>query len=116
MSYRVVAPLVLARDHNGSTHHCYAGAHIDWLPEDQKHLFLELGLVEKISAEKPASDPPVDGGESDGSHKPHAAATKAELIAWLVDHAVRPDGSDYTAGSLQPTNKDDLWALIDAVD
>lgn len=117
MAYRVVAPLVLARDHNGSTHHCYAGAHIEWLPEDQKHLFLELGLVEKIGAEPaPVADPPVDAGDSDGSGKPHAAATKAELIAWLVEHAVRPDGSDYTAGSLQPQNKDELWALIDAVD
>ena len=32
-----------------------------------------------------------------------------------MEHAVKPDGSDYTAGALQPLNKDELRALIDAV-
>ena len=104
MTYRVTAPLVLAVDQGGQTHHVYFGGVIDWLSDDQHDYFLSEGLVVHLDAPTPA--------EGD---KPHAAATKSELIAWLVDHAVKPDGSDYTAGSLQPQNKDDLWTLIDAV-
>ena len=103
MSYRVVAPLVLAVDPDGQTHHVYAGGVIDWLGEEQRSRFLAEGLV--VDVDNPTDD----------DAKPHAAATKAELIAWLVDNAVRPDGSDYTAGALQPHNKDELWAMIEAV-
>ncbi len=106
MTYKVVAPVVLAVDFNGQTHHVYAGGVIDWLSDEQKAFFLADGLV--------VTDEDAPAADGDG---PHAAATKAELIAWLVDHAVRPDGSHYTAGSLQPMNKHDLGALIDdAVD
>lgn len=104
MTYKVVAPVVLAVDPDGQTHHVYAGGVIDWLSERQKDLFLADGLV--------VAD---DDTPADGDGKPHAAATKAELISWLVDNALRPDGSDYTSGALQPQNKDELWALIDAV-
>lgn len=104
MTYKVVAPLVLAVDPDGQRHHVYAGGVIDWLPEDQKSYFLAEGLV--VDVDQPPSS--ADG-------KPHAAATKAELIAWLVDNAVKPDGGDYTPGGLQPHSKDELRALIDAV-
>lgn len=103
VTYRVVAPLVLAVDPDGQTHHVYAGGVIDWLREDQRDRFLSEGMVVHV-------DPPPAEGD-----KPQAAATKAELIAWLVEHAVRGDGSDYTAGSLQPQNKDELWKLVEAV-
>jgi hypothetical protein len=105
VTYKVVAPLVLAVDPGGQTQHVYGGGVIDWLSEVQRDYFLAEGLVVHLDA-----PPPAEGD------KPHAAATKAELIAWLVDHAVKPDGGDYTTGALQPHNKDELWALIDAVD
>ncbi len=107
MTYRVTAPLVLAVDQGGRTHHCYEGAVIQWLSPVQKAHFLEAGLVADLGTSEP-HHPEADG-------EPHATATKAELIAWLVEHAVKPDGSDYTAGALQPLNKDELRALIDAV-
>lgn len=107
MSYQVTAPLVLVRDGAGQVHHAYEGAVIQWLsPEQAKHL-LSVGQVVEIHSAEADGD---DGGV------PHAAATKAELIAWLVEHAVKPDGGEYTAGALQPLNKDELRALIEAVD
>lgn len=107
MTFRVTAPLVLALDQGGRTHHYYEGAVIGWLSAEQKAHFLEAGLVVDLGASEPHH------AEADG--EPHATATKAELIAWLVENAVKPDGGDYTAGALQPLNKDELRALIDAV-
>lgn len=111
MTYRVVAPLVLVVDQVGQTHHVYAGGVIDWMSDRQRKRFVGEGLVVQTSAPAPA---PAVAGE-DGT-KPHAAATKAELIAWLVEYADKPDGNSYTAGALQPQNKDELWQLIDAVE
>lgn len=108
MTYRVTAPLVLALDQGGRTHHHYEGAIINWLSPEQKSHFLDAGLVVDLGPDESRRHPEDDG-------KPHAAATKAELIAWLVDNAVKPDGGEYTAGSLQPHSKDELRALIDAV-
>lgn len=105
MTWKVVAPLVLAAGPDGQVSHVYAGGVIDWLSDAQRDHFLAEGLVVAVSA--------AAGADGD---KPHAAATKAELIAWLVDNAVKPDGGDYTAGALQPLNKDELRDLIDAVD
>lgn len=108
MTYTVTAPVVLAVDQGGQTHHVYRGGVIDWLSDTQRAFFLAEGLVTDGSGAPPASAPGSGG-------KPDLAATKPALIAWLVDNAVRPDGSDYTAGALQPQNKDELWSLIDAV-
>ena len=105
MTWKVVAPLVLAADPDGQVHHVYAGGVIDWLSVAQRDHFLAAGLVVDVD------QPPADADEV-----PHAAATKAELIAWLVENATKPDGGEYTAGALQPLNKDELRALIEAVD
>jgi hypothetical protein len=110
VSYQVVAPLVLAVDPDGHTHHVYEGGVIEWLSDAQRAHFLAEGLVE-VAGGAPSSPAPGDDGD-----KPDANATKAELIAWLVDNATKPDGSAYTAGALQPHNKDELRALIDAVE
>ena len=103
MTYVVEAPCVLARDQRGNCHHKYEGDTIPWLSDEQAAQFIAAGLIEKATDTDPG-----DGG-------PPAGATKNELIAWLVDNAVRGDGSDYTAGSLQPQNKDELWKLVEAV-
>lgn len=105
MTWKVTAPLVLAVNPDGQVDHVYSGGIIDWLSDEQKAHFLAEGLVVDI-------DRPQSGAED----APHAAATKSELIAWLVEHAVRDDGGEYTAGALQPLNKDELRALIEAVD
>lgn len=48
-TYRVVAPLVLAKDAKGLIHHVYQNGTIEWLSDEQAQMFLELGLVEKIN-------------------------------------------------------------------
>jgi hypothetical protein len=111
VTYRVTAPLVLAKDKEGKVHERYEGAVIDWLPPEQVEHFLGASLVERIG-----NVPAGDGSAEAVGGKPDADATKAVLIAWLVDNAVDEDGSDYTAAKLQPLNKGALWELIDAVE
>lgn len=127
MSYVVDAPLVLARDQEGRVHHRYQGAVIDWLSDEQAEHFLGLGLVHKVGDE-PAADPSepdsADAGnggdlgsaDSADSGKPASDATNKVLVAWLVDNAVKEDGSDYTQSELKPLNKAALWELINAIE
>lgn len=46
--WRVIAPLVLARDGRGLLHYAYHGALLPWLSPEQEAWFLELGLVERV--------------------------------------------------------------------
>jgi hypothetical protein len=109
MSYIVEAPLVLAKDKEGKVHERYEGAVIDWLSPEQAAHLVSTGLVREVGG--PAADePPAEGG------KPAEDATKADLIAWLVENAVDEDGGDYTESKLQPHNKAQLWDLINAVE
>ena len=56
MGYRVIAPLVVARDQAGMLHHTYEGSYIDWLSDEQAEHFLSLDLVEPAAA--PVEDEP----------------------------------------------------------
>lgn len=109
MSYQVVAPLVLARDKEGKTHHVYQGGVIDWLSDDQAEHFIGTGLVVELDAPDA-----VDEDEGDG--KPPANATNADLVEWIVANVVKDDGSDYTAEELQGVKKADLRAIVDSVE
>lgn len=86
MSYRVTAPLVLAKDQSGLIHHVYQGAVIPWLSDEQEKHFLDSGLVEKVGAKEGpvlaelVTDEPV----AEDGDKPLRTASKA---AW-VDYAV----------------------------
>ena len=121
MSYRVVAPLVLARDQEGRTQHRYEGAVITWLPEDQKRLFLDSGFVVEVG--QPADDAdqgdPIDdagvadGDSTSGTERPASVATKDVLIDWLLEHDTLPDGDKHSRSALQRLNKDELWDLIE---
>lgn len=108
--YRVTAPLVLAVTQDGRFQHVYAGGVVDWLSEEQAAYFSAEHLVELVDAPPAAPEP---GGFDDSV--PDAAATKAELVEWLVDNAVDEDGGEYSAGNLTRLNKHELRALIDAV-
>lgn len=112
MTYRVVAPLVLAQDQEGHTHHFYAGEVIPWLSDGQAAHFLESGLVVDVASPADTADPLQEPGDG----KPAANATKPLLVAWLVSNAVKDDGSDYTDGELGTLNKAALWELINAVE
>lgn len=53
--YRVICPLVIAKDQAGRLHHAYKGSVLGWLNDEQREHFLRKGLVEEIpdSAETP---------------------------------------------------------------
>lgn len=108
MSYRVTAPLVIAKDQDGRPYHVYEGGIIQWLSDEQAEHLLGTGLVVEVGASE---------SDSDDDGKPAADATNKELIAWLVANALKPDGSDYTAEELgPPLKKADLRALVDSVE
>lgn len=102
MSYVVTAPLVLAVDQDGQTHHVYKGGVIDWLSDEQAKHFLAEGLV--ADSEQGFDNPADDDG------KPAKVATKAVLVDWLMDHGT------YDRDELEDQTKDELWALIEATD
>lgn len=79
MTYRVTAPLVLARDKEGKVHHVYQNGVINWLPEDQKAHFLDVGLVEKVSG-----SPAVEDDDDSGDGVPLRAAPKAEWVDYAI--------------------------------
>lgn len=106
--YQVLAPLVLAVDQDGKTHHVYQGGVIDWLSDEQAAYFTAEGLVAKVG------DTAADAGDGDSS-TPGVAATKAELVAWIIDNAVHEDGSEYGESELNRLNKHELRDIIDAV-
>lgn len=117
MTYRVTAPLVLAVDEGGHTHHVYEGGVIEWLSDEQAEHFLSEGLAVKLGDAAPVElvDPDtVDSG--DPGDKPAANAKKAELVEWLVDNALKEDGSDYTADELGSLKVAELRALVDSVE
>lgn len=109
MTYRVTAPLVLARDKEGKVHERYESSVIDWLDDDQKRHFLEAKLVEEIGG-TPADDP------NDSGDKPAKTANKADLVEWIVANVAKDDGADYTAEELDGQTKPQLWELIDSVE
>ncbi len=111
MTYRVTAPLVLAVDEGGHTHHVYEGGVIEWLSEAQAEHFLAEGLAVKVGDTTPVVDDPGEGGDG-----PPANAKKAELVAWLVDNAIKEDGSDYTADELSVLKVAELRDLVDSVE
>lgn len=112
MTYRVTAPLVLAVDEGGHTHHVYEGGVIEWLSEAQAEHFLAEGLAVKVGDAPPVVD---DEPAADGD-KPPANAKKAELVEWLVENALKEDGSDYTADDLSAFKVAELRDLVDSVE
>lgn len=58
--YRVVCPLVIAKDQAGKLHHAYKGSMLAWLNDEQREHFLRKGLVEELpvddAPEMPSSD------------------------------------------------------------
>ncbi|ASR84940.1 hypothetical protein SEA_KSQUARED_7 [Mycobacterium phage Ksquared] len=104
MRYRVVAPLVCARDQGGRTHHRYYGEVIEWLPADQAKHLLELGMVEKLgaaAAPEPEDDADDLDDEADVEPQPRAeggaplrAAPKVEWVDYAVSKGVDRDEAE----------------------
>lgn len=75
MSYKVTAPLVLAKDQDGHTHHRYEGAVIHWLNDEQAEHLVAEGMVEE-----------VDGGEDvEEAGPPAKSAPKQDWVDYAVD-------------------------------
>lgn len=79
MSYKVIAPLVLAKDPEGKTHHRYEGEVIQWLSPEQAQHFLGLDLVVEVGKAPAAVAEPAPAGGGDAPEKPKRTAPKA---AW----------------------------------
>lgn len=57
--WKVLAPLVIAKDQTGKLHHAYRGSMLAWLSDEQSAHFLRKGLVEAVgddAPEMPSSD------------------------------------------------------------
>lgn len=113
MSYKVVAALVLAKNQQGLIQYVYEGGVIPWLSDEQAEHFVSSGLVVEIDDPEPEDDEPED--PADGG-KPAEDATNKVLAQWLIDNALKEDGSEYTEAELKPLNKASLWELINAVE
>lgn len=106
MSYQVVAPLVLAQDQSGATHHVYQGGIIQWLSDEQAEHFLAEELVVEIGDEDPVT--------KDGA-KPPKNAGKPVLVDWVVANVVKDDGAEYTEAEAGDLTKPQLWAIVDSI-
>ncbi|MDV6979651.1 hypothetical protein [Mycobacterium intracellulare] len=89
MSYKVVAPLVLAKDREGKTHHRYAEEVIEWLPPDQAAHFLDTGLVVKVGGAAESAN----GGDG-GPDKPKQVAPKADWVDFAVANGLTEDEAE----------------------
>lgn len=94
MSYRVTAPLVLVRDHEGKFHHAYHGAVIKHLDEDQEAHLLGTGMVKKVD---------------DDDARPARTAPKAMLVDWLAEQG-------YDRAELAEQTKPELQELVDSTE
>jgi hypothetical protein len=85
-AYRVSAPLVLVRDEEGRTHHCYEGSVVDVVDAAHAHYLLGSGMVRSVEAPEPhAVDARTAVSDPDerAARPPHVAAK-----ALWVDYAV----------------------------
>lgn len=101
MSFQVVAPLVLARDQGGHTHHIYRNDVIPWLSDAQREHFLAEGLVVEVDD---AADEPADGDDAD--EVPDTSWRRDEIDAWAA-------ALDPPLDTAFAANKADALALID---
>lgn len=96
MAFTVTAPLVLAKDENGQTHHVYQGGVIHYLSDEQRAHFLAEKLVEEVDGD----------GDSEDDGRPKKTAPKADWVEYAVV-------KDYDRDDIEAMNKADIQALFD---
>lgn len=104
MSYRVTAPLVLAKDREGKTHHVYENGLIEWLSPEQASHLLSMGMVEKVGGAPAPVDP--DDDLDDEPDKPKQAAPKAAWEEYAVERA--PEGQRISQEEAESLTKKEL--------
>lgn len=92
MSYRVIAPLVIAKDQDGRPHHVYEGGVIQWLSDEQAEHFLGTGLVEEID------------GDEGGEEWPDESWKRDEIDAFSADRGIDTTGAANKAEALELLN------------
>lgn len=100
--FRVIAPLVIAKDQTGKLHHCYRGTWIPWLDDVQRRHFLSLGLVEELASPDAAPPPPTLDALVE---KPKKVAPKEEWVKFGVSKG-------NSAAELEALTKDELVDLL----
>lgn len=106
MSYQVIAPLVLAKDPEGKTHHRYEGEIIQWLSPEQARHFVDLGLVSEIGHTAALGAVEVSSPTGDDYEKPKQVAPKAAWIEYAVFGA--PGGQRLTRDEAEVLTKAEL--------
>lgn len=118
----LLAAVFYQRRPDGSRKRYRTGDVITGLSDDKVARLLKIGAIASESevAAAVVDDSPVAGGDDAGEEssvaKPAKNAAKAVLVAWLVDNAIKGDGSEYTADELGALKVTELRALIDAVE
>jgi hypothetical protein len=87
MAYLVTAPLVYAKDETGRVHHCYQGAVIPRLNDQQREHFLRLGLVEEIAVQAAPEPQPI----TEAGRKPLKAAPVEAWVEYAVSQGLSRD-------------------------
>lgn len=104
MTYKVIVPLVLAKDRDGRTHHVYQDGEISWLSAEQAAYFLEAGLVAKV--DDGGRTPAAAGDEGDEPDVPKQAAPKAVWVEYAVNGA--PEGERISDAEAEALTKAEL--------
>ncbi|UJL29929.1 hypothetical protein HZU38_05360 [Mycolicibacterium vanbaalenii] len=116
--YVLLASVFYQRQQDGTRKRFRRGETVTGLSENSAHRLLKIRAIAPASeVANVASEPvePVSGVES-VTPAPGDDATKPDLIAWVLANLVKDDGSEYSEAELRRMNKDDLWALINAVE
>ncbi|APE17764.1 hypothetical protein BOH72_23380 [Mycobacterium sp. WY10] len=113
VAYRVIAPLVLAKDQQGRVHHYYSAESragdsiIPWLSDEQAEHFLNEGLVEKIT---------IGGAVESADVSPNRVAECVEALAELnlAPDAGAPVAREALRGGGQRFSNESIAAAIKA--
>ena len=121
MSYKVTAPLVIAKDQAGLNHHVYEGGVIPYLSDAQAEHFLAEGLVEKVGAKagpvvailEPGYVAPIPGLDDDVTVDPPADDDRplrtAPVADWRAYAVARHGVTESDAKSLDKAELIELY-------
>ncbi|PIJ36740.1 hypothetical protein BMW24_003495 [Mycobacterium heckeshornense] len=103
--YRVIAPLVVAKDQTGRNHHVYAGGWLPWLSDEQRAHFIAHGLVEELDTPATAESLGSEQPQPDALKRPARVASKE---AW-VEYGV---SQNHDRSELEALSKQELVDLL----
>ncbi|QDH92451.1 hypothetical protein SEA_DMITRI_8 [Gordonia phage Dmitri] len=113
MSYRVIAPLVVAPDDDGQLHYHYEGAEIESIADDAAKRLVADGLLEKKtktaarstaaksspktpSTSKKSTETEANKGDGGGSGLPPFTAPDEDWVAYAIEQGMDPEDAKTT--------------------